>query len=111
MTHTLNLFTPAIALLFLTASIVLASQRNGYPLIMRLWFYHVTLYWCTNSVIVFIFGHYLNPQLINMWSSAIAVQAAASVLLSIYAKYRWKSDRNYTAVEMIDEAEDVLDGN
>ena len=94
MTHTLNLLTPAIALLFLIASIVLASQCNGYPLIMRLWFYHITLYWCTNSMIVLIYEHYLNPQLINMWSSAIAIQAAASVLLAIYAKQRWGMDRN-----------------
>ena len=90
MTQFLNTLTPYIALLFLAATVMLALRRNVYPLIMRLWFYHMALYWCANTAVVLIYGHYMNPQLINIWASAIAIQAAASVAVTVYANKKWK---------------------
>lgn len=78
-----------MAFLFLIASILLVLSKDRFPLIMRLWFYHATLYWIVNSVVVIIYGHYMNPKLINMWATTISLQAGLSVIAVIYAQ-RWR---------------------
>ena len=91
MITTLNVITPIIALVFLAATVLLIRHRNTYPLIMRIWFYHTTLYWCVNAGIVMFVGHYVNPRLVTLWASIIAVQAAVSIIGAILARARWKS--------------------
>lgn len=91
MLTTINVITPLIALMFLTATVLLARTKNSYPLIMRLWFYHITLYWCVNAVIVVVVGHYVNPRLVTLWASIIAVQAATSIVGAIAARKLWKN--------------------
>jgi len=90
MLTTLNVITPIIAVFFLAATVLLLRNRNGYPLIMRIWFYHITLYWTVNAGIVLTVGHYVNPRLVTLWASIIAVQAAMSVVGAILARNRWK---------------------
>lgn len=89
MLTTINVLTPIIALAFLTATVLLIRKRNTYPLIMRLWFYHVTLYWTVNAVVVVVVGHYVNPRLVTLWAAIIAIQAATSVAGAIFARGRW----------------------
>ncbi len=92
MLTTINVLTPIIAVAFLFATVLLMRHRNTYPLIMRLWFYHITLYWCANAVIVLAVGHYVNPRLVTLWASIIAIQAAMSVVGAIYARGRWYNE-------------------